>query len=145
MPIAQESSNASNLIVSILKGLEDISNWLWGFPLLYLLIGGGRYLGGLEVIAPPKILKKIAEMGKRLEKIGRFCRKIAQFQFIGKNNSAKSTNYLTYRIMLFVNEDFLCEINFFLLTFSQLLRNKKNVHLKKSCQVVRMYLLVTWS
>ncbi|MAJ15537.1 MAG: hypothetical protein CBC27_00730 [Opitutia bacterium TMED67] len=43
MPIAQESSNASNLIVSILKGLEDISNWLWGFPLLYLLIGGGLY------------------------------------------------------------------------------------------------------
>ena len=43
MPTAQESSNASNLIVSILKGLEDISNWLWGFPLLYLLIGGGLY------------------------------------------------------------------------------------------------------
>ena len=43
MPITQESSNASNLIVSILKGLEDISNWLWGFPLLYLLIGGGLY------------------------------------------------------------------------------------------------------
>ena len=43
MPIAQESSNASNLIVSILNGLEDISNWLWGFPLLYLLIGGGLY------------------------------------------------------------------------------------------------------
>ena len=43
MPIALESSNASNLIVSILKGLEDISNWLWGFPLLYLLIGGGLY------------------------------------------------------------------------------------------------------
>ena len=43
MPIAQESSNASNLIVSILKGLENISNWLWGFPLLYLLIGGGLY------------------------------------------------------------------------------------------------------
>ena len=43
MPIAQESSNASNLIVSILRGLEDISNWLWGFPLLYLLIGGGLY------------------------------------------------------------------------------------------------------
>ena len=43
MPIAQESSNASNLIASILKGLEDTSNWLWGFPLLYLLIGGGLY------------------------------------------------------------------------------------------------------
>ena len=43
MLTAQESSNASNLIVSILKGLEDISNWLWGFPLLYLLIGGGLY------------------------------------------------------------------------------------------------------
>ena len=43
MPIAQESSNASNLIVAITKGLEDISNWLWGFPLLYLLIGGGLY------------------------------------------------------------------------------------------------------
>jgi AGCS family alanine or glycine:cation symporter len=43
MPIAQDSSNASNLIVAITKSLEDISNWLWGFPLLYLLIGGGLY------------------------------------------------------------------------------------------------------
>ena len=43
MPIAQESSNASNSIVAITKSLEDISNWLWGFPLLYLLIGGGLY------------------------------------------------------------------------------------------------------
>ena len=43
MPIAQESSNASNLIAALTKGLEDISNWLWGFPLLYLLIGGGLY------------------------------------------------------------------------------------------------------
>ena len=43
MPIAQDSSNASNLIVAITKSLENISNWLWGFPLLYLLIGGGLY------------------------------------------------------------------------------------------------------
>ena len=34
------------------RGLESTSNWLWGFPLLYLLIGGGIYFSIYSRFAP---------------------------------------------------------------------------------------------
>ena len=43
MPSSNESSDVSRILELMSAGLESISNWLWGLPLLYLLIGGGLY------------------------------------------------------------------------------------------------------
>ena len=52
MPSSNESSDISRIIELMSRGLESTSNWLWGFPLLYLLIGGGIYFSIYSRFAP---------------------------------------------------------------------------------------------
>ena len=52
MPSSNESSDLSRIIELMSRGLESTSNWLWGVPLLYLLIGGGIYFSIYSRFAP---------------------------------------------------------------------------------------------